>query len=178
MKNANPVSWCGRWFLALWVALLVSGCGQAQPAVETAPKSVADYFPVKLGSQTVQLQFAVTGPEMQRGLMERRDLKPGQGMIFVYPRPQALSFWMRNTPTPLDIGFFTADGELREIYPLHPFDETAVGSRRKDLQFAVEMNQGWFAQQGVKPGDKIDLAAIAAALKARGFPPRAFGFPN
>ena len=99
-------------------------------------------------------------------------------MIFVYPRAQSLSFWMRNTPTPLDIGFFTADGELREIYPLHPFDETPVPSRRKDLQFAVELNQGWFQANQVKPGDKLDLAAVAAALKARGFPPRAFGLPH
>lgn len=178
MKNANPVSWLGRWFLGLSLALVLAGCGQAQPAADPAPKTVADYFPIKIGEQTVQLQFAVTGAEMQRGLMERRNLKPEQGMIFVYPRAQALSFWMRNTPTPLDIGFFTADGELREIYPLHPFDETTVASRRKDLQFAVEMNQGWFKANGVKPGDKLDLAAVAAAVKARGFPPRAFGLPN
>lgn len=154
------------------------GCGQAQPAAEAKPKTVADYFPVRIGTRTVQLQFAVTNVEMQRGLMERRDLQPDQGMIFVYNRPQSLSFWMRNTPTPLDIGFFTADGELREIYALHPYDETAVGSRRRDLQFAVEMNQGWFKANDVKPGDKLDLAAIAAALKARGFPPRAFGLPE
>lgn len=178
MKNANPVSWAARWCWVLALALALSGCGQAQPAAESAPKSVGDYFPVKLGEQTVQLQFAVTGAEMQRGLMERRDLKPEQGMIFVYPRAQGLSFWMRNTPTPLDIGFFTADGELREIYPLHPFDETPVASRRKDLQYAVEMNQGWFKANNVKPGAKLDLAAVAAALKARGFPPRAFGLPN
>ncbi|HEY0969085.1 MAG TPA: DUF192 domain-containing protein [Opitutaceae bacterium] len=178
MKNANPVSWLGRWVLMLAVALALTGCGQAQPEAAAAPKTVADYFPVKLGDKTVQLQFAVTNLEMQRGLMERRDLKPEQGMIFVYPQGQSLSFWMRNTPTPLDIGFFTADGELKEIYPLHPFDETSVSSRRKDLQFAVEMNQGWFKANSVKPGDKIDLAAIAAALKARGLPPRAFGLPN
>ncbi|GAB1488179.1 hypothetical protein MASR2M8_06240 [Opitutaceae bacterium] len=162
----------------LSVALALTGCGQAQPETAPAPKTVADYFPVKLGDKTVQLQFAVSSLEMQRGLMERRDLKPDQGMIFVYPHGQSLSFWMRNTPTPLDIGFFTADGELREIYPLHPFDETSVPSRRRDLQFAVEMNQGWFKANNVKPGDKIDLAAIAAALKARGFQPRAFGLSN
>ncbi len=178
MKNANPVSWQGRWFAALVVALVLSGCGQAAPTADPTPKTVADAFPVKLGAATVQLQLAVTGPEMQRGLMERTGLKSDHGMIFIYTRPQSLSFWMRNTPTPLDIGFFTADGELREIYPLHPFDETAVGSHRKDLQFAVEMNQGWFKANGVKPGDKLDLAAIVAALNARGFPPRAFGLAN
>ncbi|HEY0945328.1 MAG TPA: DUF192 domain-containing protein, partial [Opitutaceae bacterium] len=136
---------------------------------------VADYFPIKVGARTVQMQLAVTPLEQQRGLMERRDLKPEQGMLFLYVKPQQLSFWMRNTPTPLDIGFFTAEGELREVYPMYPFDETPVKSHRSDLQFALEMNQGWFKANAVKPGDKLDLKALAAAMKARGFPLRAYG---
>jgi len=176
VKNANPVSLVGRWLPAVLLGLLLAGCGEAEPA-PAAPKTIADTFAIKIGSRTAHLQLAITMPEMQRGLMERRDLKPDHGMIFVYTRPQQMSFWMRNTPTPLDIAFFTADGELREIYPLHPFDETSVSSRRRDLQFAVEMNQGWFKANGVQPGDKLDLAALAAAVDARGYVPRAFGLP-
>ncbi len=177
MKNANPVSirWGGVW-LAL-VSLVLAGCGRSEVPATTAaaPKSVADYFAVGLGEKTVQLQFAVTGAEMQRGLMGRRDLKPDQGMIFVYNRPQGMSFWMRNTPTPLDIGYFTADGVLREIYAMHPFDETSVPSVREDLQFAVEMNQGWYRANNVKPGAQLNLEAINDALRARGFSPRSLG---
>jgi uncharacterized membrane protein (UPF0127 family) len=162
------------WFLA--VSLLLSGCGRgAAPAEVETPRTVADFFAVRLGDRTVQLQFAVASAEMQRGLMGRRDLQPDQGMIFVYSRPQKLSFWMRNTPTPLDIGYFTADGVLREIYAMHPFDETSVPSVRDDLQFAVEMNQGWYKANNVRPGAQLDLEAVKAALRARGFPPRAFG---
>jgi uncharacterized membrane protein (UPF0127 family) len=82
---------------------------------------------------------------------------------------------MRNTPTPLDIGFFRADGSLAEVYPLHPFDETRVASRAEDLQFAVELNQGWFRANGVRPGSRLDLDAVRAALRARGFEPRRYG---
>lgn len=176
MKNANPVSIRpSRWWV-LALLLMLTGCARSETTpAPAALKTVADTFPVKLGDQIVQLQFAVTGAEMQRGLMGRRDLQPDHGMIFVYGRPQQLSFWMRNTPTPLDIGYFTADGVLREIYAMHPFDETAVPSVRSDLQFAVEMNQGWYQRHGVKPGAQLDLKAVAAALKARGFPLRAFG---
>jgi uncharacterized membrane protein (UPF0127 family) len=182
VKNANLVSprSLGR-VLVVWLTLLslvLSGCARSQPAAPQTPaavKTVADYFAVGLGGQTVQLQFAVAGAEMQRGLMERRDLKPDQGMIFVYNRPQQMSFWMRNTPTPLDIGYFTADGVLREIYAMHPFDETPVPSVRNDLQFAVEMKQGWYKAHNVKPGAQLDLAAVKAALKARGFSPRSLG---
>jgi uncharacterized protein len=112
---------------------------------------------------------------MQRGLMERRDLGRDDGMIFIYDRPQQMSFWMRNTPTPLDIGFFDASGTLQEIYPMHPFDERTVSSRSTQLQFALEMNQGWFSANGVKPGAKLDLKALADALKARGFELKQFG---
>lgn len=155
---------------------VLAACSKSEPAASAAaPKTAADYFPIKVGAHTVQMQLAVTPMEQQRGLMERRDLKSGQGMIFLYVRPQQLSFWMRNTPTPLDIGYFTADGELREIYPMYPFDETPVKSRRSDLQFALEMNQGWFKANDVKPGAKLDLKALAAAMKARGFPLRAYG---
>lgn len=156
-------------------------CSQSERALAaradkvTAPKTVSDYFAIKVGDKTVRMQLAVLGAEMQRGLMGRRDLGRDDGMIFVYEKPQQMTFWMRNTPTPLDIGFFNPEGVLEEIYPLHPFDETSVPSRGTRLQFALEMNQGWFAQNGVKPGARLDLKALAAALKARAFEPRKFG---
>ncbi|HYP16949.1 MAG TPA: DUF192 domain-containing protein [Opitutus sp.] len=128
-----------------------------------------------MGSRTVRLQLAVREDEMARGLMERRDLGRDDGMLFVYERPQQLSFWMRNTPTPLDIGFFNAHGMLEEVYPMHPFDETPVKSRSTLLSLALEMNQGWFRENGVRPGMQIDVKAVRAALKARGFDPDRFG---
>jgi uncharacterized membrane protein (UPF0127 family) len=190
VKNANPVLRPTRprpslpRTLALIVllaapAFALVACGNdkaAQAAQGAAVKTVADYFPIKVGERTVRMQLAVRNDEMQRGLMGRRDLGPDDGMIFVYEKPQQMSFWMRNTPTPLDIGFFGAGGALEEIYPLHPFDETSVSSRSDRLQFALEMKQGWFREREVKPGAKLDLKALAAALKARGFEPRRFGF--
>lgn len=171
-----------RVFVVLTVAVHGAGCAR-EPGDASAPKtpavaaakSVADYFPIKVGQVVVRMQLAVRPAEMQRGLMERRNLGADDGMIFVYERPQQMSFWMHNTPTPLDIGFFTRDGTLQEVYPLHPFDETSVASRSSELQFALEVNQGWFREKGVKPGAKLDLKALAAALKERGFEPRKFG---
>jgi len=169
VKNANLVSLaCGVLMLA------VAGCGAKEPAT-AAPKTVSDTFAIKVGGHVVQVQLAVLPLEMERGLMERRDLAPDQGMLFVYRSTQQMTFWMRNTPTPLDIGFFTADGELAEIYPMLPFDEKTVASRGRELKFALEMNQGWFRDRGVKPGAKLDLKALAAALKARDIDPRMMG---
>ena len=163
------------------VAAVLAGCAKEKAAnmltkaATTGVKTAGDFFPIKVGDRVVRLQLAVRPAEMQRGLMERRNLGDDEGMLFVYERPQGMSFWMRNTPTPLDIGFFSADGILQEVYPLHPFDETAVASRGQQLKFALEVNQGWFRANDVKPGAKLDLQALAAALKDRGFEPRRFG---
>jgi uncharacterized protein len=173
MKNANPVSrWMG-W--GLCAVLLLSGCGGSEPEVAAEPKTGRDWFQIEVGGVPIDMQLAVTGPEMQQGLMGRKDLQEAQGMLFVYARPTRMSFWMRNTPTALDIGFFTRDGVLREIYPLHPFDERPVQSRREDLQYALEVLQGGFARLGIKPGDQLDLAALSAAMSARGFEPGTYG---
>ena len=161
--------------LLLGAALLVAGCPHNQPSAPAAVKTINDYFTIKVGGRNVRMQLAVMEAEMEHGLMERRDLAPDEGMLFVYSQPQQMSFWMHDTPTPLDIGFFSRDGELREIYQMQPFDESTVASHSKELQFGLEMNQGWFHNNGVLPGAQLDRAALAAALKARGFDPEKFG---
>jgi uncharacterized protein len=157
------------------LALQLAGCGRPGVEVAPAPKTVDDWFAIAVGGRTVPMQLAVFPAEMERGLMGRRDLAPDQGMIFVYAEPMRMSFWMRNTPLPLDIGFFSPEGELKEVYPMLPFDETAVRSQDTRLQFALEMNQGWFHQNGVRPGATLDLVALRAALIARGAAPGDFG---
>ena len=157
------------------VLLPLTGCDRQESGGATDRKSVADYFEIRVGDKPVRVQIAVREEEMQRGLMDRRDLGANEGMLFVYDRPQSMSFWMRNTPTPLDIGFFDRSGKLIEIYPLHPFDETGVQSRSDELLIALETNQGWFRENGIKPGQQLDLKAVAAALEARGFKPDRFG---
>jgi len=178
VKNANPLS--SRFLCALLLlcggVFFSGGCsGKESASAVAVPKTAADWFVLPVGGQPLRVQLAVTPSEMQRGLMERRDLEIDQGMLFVYARPDQMSFWMRNTPLPLDIGFFDAEGVLREIYPLHPFDERPVRSRSLRLQFALEVNRGWFKAHGLAPGAKLDLVALAAALSERGFPLNQFG---
>ena len=168
---------------AFALALALAGCGEdknaAAPAAAAAVKTASDYFTIKVGAEPVRMQLAVEQPdnsrEMSRGLMGRRDLAEDQGMIFVFKNTRRMTFWMRNTPTPLDIGFFTKDGVLTEVRQMFPFDETTVFSARDDIQFALEMNQGWFARHNLKSGAQLDLKALAAALKARGFNPVDYG---
>jgi uncharacterized membrane protein (UPF0127 family) len=167
--------------------MALAGCGEetakrapgvGASSAANAPtmfKTAADFFPIKVGELTVRMQLAVHDAELARGLMGRRDLGQDEGMLFVFPRGDRRSFYMRNTPTPLDIGYFTSDGVLREIYPMQPFDETSIASRSTAIQFALEMNQGWYARHAMRPGAQLDLAALAAAMQARGFRLEPFG---
>lgn len=152
----------------------LTACGE-KTEVRQAPKTAEDRFAIKIGSRTVQMQLAVLPEEMQRGLMFRKSLGADEGMLFVFTSPQQMSFWMRNTTLALDIGYLDASGALREIYPLYPLDERSVSSRARDLQYALEMNQGWFQKNGVKPGDKLDLTVLREALRARNLKPEVFG---
>jgi uncharacterized membrane protein (UPF0127 family) len=175
MKNANPVS---RFLVvaALGLLLGVSACGSDRPAAKNEPlKTVSDYFPIKVGDRVVRMQLAIQPVEQQRGLMFRKDLGRDDGMLFIYERPQQMGFWMRNTPTPLDIGFFDPEGRLQEVYPMYPFDERTVSSRGSNLLYALEMNQNWFRENGVKPGAQLDMKALSAAVKARGHELRGAG---
>jgi uncharacterized membrane protein (UPF0127 family) len=175
VKNANPVSRVGRWLMVLGLALGLAGCSKGEPAKPAVPKTVGDYFSIKIGDHPVRMQVAVLMPEMQRGLMGRSELGADDGMLFVYAKPEPVSFWMRNTLLPLDIGYFSPSGELLEVYALYPHDEVPVRSISQNVQFALEMNQGWFKRTGVRPGAKLDLKALAAALRERGFEPVKFG---
>jgi len=144
---------------------ILFGC--AQPAEED-PLPFSAWFPIRLGEETIEVQVAHLPREISRGLMYRTSLGEDRGMLFLYDAPKAMSFWMRNTSIALDIGFFTADGVLREIYPMYPMDERAVKSRREDLVMALEMNQGWYAKNGVGVGAELELTTLRKWLLQRG----------
>jgi uncharacterized membrane protein (UPF0127 family) len=176
VKNANPVSLGLKAATAVFLALCAGGCGSGKAAdTASAQKTVFDHFTMDVGGHAVSLQVAVLDAEQQRGLMQRPDLGKDEGMVFVDATPKQESFWMKNTPEPLDVAYLAPDGVIAEIYPLYPFDLRPVLSRSDHLQFAVEMPQGWFAANNVRPGAAIDLKALASAMKDRGFDPSKFG---
>ena len=96
-------------------------------------------------------------------------------MIFVYEKPQRMSFWMLNTSIPLDVGFFDSHGVLREIHPLIPHDRSTVASRASNLRFALEVPRGWFASKQIQPGAQLNLRDLREALLGRGFTPERYG---
>ena len=176
VKNANLVSFGAKVLVVALMQLGVAGCGAAKTAEPAAAnKTVFDHFTVSVGGHPASLQVAVLQQEQERGLMQRPDLGANEGMIFVNTSPRQLGIWMHNTPEPLDLAYLTSDGAIAETYNLLPLDERTVASHSLQIQFALEMPKGWFEANGIRVGAGIDMAAFAAALKARGFDPVKFG---
>ncbi len=174
---------CPGWLSLLVLGLILAGCGggkspQDPPSElrENAPPALfSTRFDIGVGTKVVQAQVALSSNEQARGLMFREALKPDEGMFFVFEQRRQMGFWMRNVSIPLDIAYITPDGIIREIYPLHPFVETPVQSRRNDLQIVLEMRRDWFAENAVGVGDTIDLTALIEAMRERGYEPDAYG---
>jgi uncharacterized protein len=176
VQNANLVSFRFRAAGALALVLALAGCGSDQPTGPASDlKTVSDHFPIDVGGHPTTIQVAVLASEQERGLMQRNDLGSDEGMIFIFPKLERPSFWMRNCPEALDVAYMTPDGLIAEIYPMYPFDERPVTSNSDQLKFALEMRQGWFSKNGVRPGAQVDMKAVAAAVKARGFEPAKLG---
>ena len=107
--------------------------------------------------------------------MFRNALQSGEGMIFVFESPQPMRFWMKNTKIPLDIGYFSPEGRLKELHHGKPFDLSGMPSSSNSLQFVIELNAGDYKKLGIRMGDKIDLPALAKAIARNGQNPNSYG---
>ena len=107
---------------------------------------------------TVKADIAVKPEDRNFGFMERKNIPDGTGMLFVFEYDQILSFWMKNTPTPLSIAFITKDGKIKDIFDMQPFS-TASKTSTGYVRYALEVPQGWYKKNGIKTGDvlKIDF---------------------
>jgi len=104
----------------------------------------------------VKAELAVKPEERNFGFMERRKIPDGTGMLFVFEYDQILSFWMKNTPSPLSIAYITKDGKIKDIFDMTPFSLASIQSTGY-VRYALEVPQGWFLRNGIKNGDTINL---------------------
>lgn len=112
---------------------------------------------IKIGKMSLLVEIANTPRKRSVGLMYRTKLADDRGMLFVFPEEDHLSFWMKNTKIPLDIGYFNQDGVLLEIYSMKPDQVSEVYGSRKKAIYALEVNQGWFKNSGINPGAVLIL---------------------
>jgi uncharacterized protein len=112
------------------------------------------------GGKRVEVLVEIAdGPfEQERGLMHRTALGEDRGMLFVYPDERPLSFWMKNTLIPLSIAYIDSEGRITDILNMKPLDDRPPHYVSSEfVQYALEVNEGFFEERGVKVGDHADL---------------------
>ena len=124
----------------------------AQPA-DGKPQSLP-ISKIQVGTYPVSAEVAQTPDQRALGLMYRFSLKPDHGMVFVFDRSEPRAFWMKNTFIPLSIAFVAADGRILNIDDMAPQDERTHLSSGPAM-YAIEMRKGWFAERGIKAGDRV-----------------------
>ncbi len=112
---------------------------------------------ILVGKTPLRVELVEKLEDQERGLMFRTSLPENEGMLFVYKRPQEMSFWMKNTFIPLDIAFVGADGRILNIHHARPLDETILYRSAGEAKYVIETNQGWFEKNGIRPGDRVTL---------------------
>jgi uncharacterized membrane protein (UPF0127 family) len=142
--------------LAISAAALSCSAQQAPGAETDKPNPTLKIVTLVSGQTQVAVEVAATETERNRGLMFRKTLADGKGMLFVFDTDQRVSFWMKNTSLPLSLAYLASDGTILQVLDLAPFSEEPRPSERS-IRYALEVPQGWFAKVGLKPGDRFEI---------------------
>ena len=143
-----------------FAALALAACAllaAPMPASAQSPDGKPQSLPIttlKVGPHAVAAEVASTPDQRSLGLRYRFSLPADHGMLFVFPEPQPLAFWMRNTYIPLSIAFIDAEGRILNVVEMAPRSD-ATHPSRGDALYALEMRKGWFAERGVAPGARV-----------------------
>ncbi|MBK6356651.1 MAG: DUF192 domain-containing protein [Betaproteobacteria bacterium] len=128
------------------LGLVVSAAAWAQSAMPVMELSA--------GFHRIEAEVAANDQNRQVGLMNRKAMPTQRGMLFVFTHENTHCMWMRNTLLPLSVAFLDEDGKIINIEDMQPQTEDNHCARRP-ARYALEMNLGWFAQRGIKPGVKL-----------------------
>ncbi|WP_445222162.1 DUF192 domain-containing protein [Bradyrhizobium sp. Pa8] len=149
--NRKAVWSIARGWLA---AILVVGC-----AVASAPVRAASFQPLEIvtrnGVQVFSVEMATTEEEKQTGLMYRKELADGKGMLFDFKPEQEVSMWMKNTYVSLDMIFIRADGRILRIAENTEPLSTKIISSQGPARAVLEVVAGTAQKYGIRPGDRV-----------------------
>jgi uncharacterized membrane protein (UPF0127 family) len=132
--------------LILWALVAPSARALPESTLEIVTKTSVHVFTVEI---------AANNADRARGLMERRELPEGRGMLFDFHREQDVSFWMRNTYIPLDMIFIRGDGRILRIEEnTTPLSEAQIPSGGP-VRAVLEVIAGTSRKLGIAPGDRV-----------------------
>ena len=111
----------------------------------------------------MKVEVADTPDARAHGLMYRRDLSADAGMLFVFSTASEQTFWMKNTPLPLDMIFIGSDRHIVGIVAdTRPFTTNPLGVSTPS-QYVLEVNAGFSAKHGVTTGNGVDFVRLPSS---------------
>ena len=139
-----------RMFLAVAIALWVfSGAGAEAASIQ--PLEIV----TRNGVQVFSVEMATTDKEKETGLMYRKELADGKGMLFDFNPEQEVSMWMKNTYVSLDMIFIRADGRILRIAENTEPMSTKIISSRGPARAVLEVVAGTAQKYGIRAGDRV-----------------------
>jgi uncharacterized membrane protein (UPF0127 family) len=142
----------GRLAVGLLVIGLV-GFGPAEPAWAADPGTLE--IVTKTGVHVFTVELAVNDEQRSRGLMYRKAMAQGHGMLFDFQNEQPVSFWMHNTFIPLDMIFIGGDGRIKHIAEnAQPQSDRLIPSGGP-VRAVFEVIAGTVHALGIAPGDRV-----------------------
>lgn len=139
------------WPVAAVVAALYVVSGAGVRAASVQPLEIV----TKSGVQIFSVEMATTEQEKETGLMYRKELADGKGMLFDFSPEQEVSMWMKNTYISLDMIFIRADGRILRIAENTEPLSTKIISSRGPAKGVLEVIAGTARKYGIKPGDRV-----------------------
>ena len=134
------------------VALILIALAPAQPA---AAQDQTLEIVTRSGVHTFLVELAATDEQRTKGLMFRRALPEGQGMLFDFQQDLNVTMWMKNTYVPLDMLFIRADGRIHRIAENTEPESTKIIAAGGPVRAVLEVIGGTARRLGIKPGDRV-----------------------
>src|SRR5256714_5442294 len=109
---------------------------------------------LQAGMHLIRAEVAADFSTRAQGLMHRKSLGQNDGMLFVFDEAAIHCMWMKNTLIPLSVAFLDERGAIINIADMRPHSEQSHCAAQP-ARYALEMNRGWLAQRGIKPGVQL-----------------------
>jgi uncharacterized membrane protein (UPF0127 family) len=140
----------------LWVAMAAALAVWAFAGVGAEAASIQPLEIVtKSGVQVFSVEMATTDQEKETGLMYRKELPDGKGMLFDFSPEQQVSMWMKNTFISLDMIFIRADGRILRIAENTEPQSTRIIPSGGLAKGVLEVIAGTARKYGIAPGDRV-----------------------
>src|SRR5215471_4650496 len=141
--------------VAASLLILTSLCA-ALPAVAAEEETLE--IVTRSGVHTFTVEIAVTDEEREKGLMFRRELPEGRGMLFDFKKDVNATMWMKNTYIPLDMIFIRADGRIQRIAENTEPESTRIIPAGAPVRAVLEVIAGTAKKLGIRAGDRVAAA--------------------